>query len=153
VCHLHPLIICGKKRGHEVLPVGIRLHWGWTSYCGPEHLALIHFCNSNFLENHCMAIIGYRNFFISWVTRFSPLPYRKESGPRDFVCMSFVYVCVCLFMWSDGEVVLIYFVTSFKELFNTFCTWMYHTIPNFPSASFLSLCVEMEAKGLVYFTM
>jgi len=23
-------------------------------------------------------------------------PYRKESGPRDFVCMSCVYVCVCV---------------------------------------------------------
>jgi len=44
-------------------------------------------------------------------------------------------------------------ITSFKELFNYFHTWIYHTIPNFPSPSFLSLCVEMEAKGLVYFTM
>jgi len=25
------------------------------------------------------------------------LPYRKESGPRDFVCMLCVYVYVCVF--------------------------------------------------------
>ena len=32
------------------------------------------------------------------------------------VCMC---VCVCLFMWGDDDtVVFIYFITSFKELFN-----------------------------------
>jgi len=46
-------------------------------------------------------------------------------------------MCVCLFMWGDGEVVLIYFVTSFKELFNCF---LYLDVPyqsQFPITQFL----------------
>jgi len=99
---------------------------GWTSYCGAfgTDPLLQQYkntpCKSLSLEltflKSLLAIIGYHVIFsfatvdciplgietLAWVTRFfSPLPdalpYRKESGPRDFVCM--LCVCVCVFVY------------------------------------------------------
>ena len=68
-----------------------------------------------------------------WLRSPDSFPHSQTHSPTEkslaletlcacCVCMCVcVCVCVCLFMWGDGdEVVLIYFITSFKEFFNCF---------------------------------